>query len=187
MSDHRTLIRNPRIQLERSRTTRTKSQLSAATKKQLLQDIEDSGGLHVFSLQQLRAKRPDFYDSSKETLRQVQNLIQVLKKLDDSEYLLKLSSYSVVATSRVSNLFSPTTEEACLSSPTPRVPSVPPPETPHTTSSIANEQVTTESAFLTPPRRTNYTSTRMSSSSGQHNALALRPIPTHHDEDKGML
>ena len=183
MSGHKSLHRTPRIQPRRSETTGKNPQLCAAKRKQLLHDIEDGGGIQVFSLAQIRADRPDFYDNPAYVLKQVQNYIYQLKRLKDSEYLLRLSKFNVVATSRVSTFFSPTTE-ACAALPSPSPPSTPllsvasPPESP---------TPIFESPFQTPsPRRPNYYTARMSSSSG-HNALALRPIPTHHDEVEGML
>lgn len=180
MSGHRSLQRTQRIQQVRSPTTRSKPPLSAAKKKQLLQDIEDSGGLQLFSLHQVRISRPDFYDNPDYVLRQVQNFIYRLRQLPDNEYLLKLSNYQVVAASRVSDLFSPTE----VLSPPPNSTPVPfdPVETSTNALQTSSEISTTQ--FLTPPPRVSNGPLRMSLTAG-NNALALRP--THHDECEGSL
>jgi hypothetical protein len=180
MSGHRTFQRTQRVQQVRSPTTLSKPpSLPAAKKKQLLQDIEDGGGLHVFSLHQLRLSRPDFYDNPEYVLRQVQNFVYRLKQLSDNEYLLKLSHYQVVASSRVSHFFaspnvlSPSSDSTSTQQ-DPVETSRPPTDTFQTPSEIPNSQ------FLTPPPRISNSLSRMNSS-----ALALRP--THHDECEGLL
>lgn len=185
--------------------------LCLATKKQLLQDIEENGGLHVFSLSQLRLSRPKTFDGNKELLRQVQNYIYQLKKLDDTRYLLKLNQYGVLASSRVSHCFSPEplpTPAQPLPIEFPPTPTliqeVPTPISEPTFGSPSrlnlNSTPISEPTFASPlrynlnsvpisepnfasPSPFNQHSVTMSSNFNS-NALALRP--GHHDEVEGM-
>jgi hypothetical protein len=162
--------------------------LSLAKKKRLLQDIEENGGLHVFSLSQLRQARPQFYDEPDYVLRQVQNYVYHIRNYDDRRYLLLLSQYNVLASSRISHFFSP---ESASQPSTPQTPAPPlqtadsqPPALPEATfASPARHN--RRSTFASPLRSSapRFVSP-MSSVASSSNALALRP--GNHDEVEGM-
>jgi hypothetical protein len=164
--------------------------LSLAKKKQLLQDIEENGWLHVFSLSQLRQARPQFYDEPDYILRQVQNYVDHIRNYDDRRYLLLLSQYNVLASSRLSHFFSPESASQPSTPQTPALPlqtadSQPTPALPEATFAASPERHNRRSTFASPSRSSvpRFVSP-MSSVASSSNALALRP--GNHDEVEGM-
>ena len=152
--------------------------LCVATKKLLLQDIEENGGLHVFSLSYLRAARPQTYDATEYRLKQVQNYIYQLKQLNDTKYLLQLSHFGVFAASRLSQFFAPDEPTIPTPSPLSQTPTTPP----RFHDIPLSPPVPT---FTSPSRYHRTTANTMSSSSS--NALTIRSTATHHDEYEGLL
>lgn len=169
--------------------------LSLAKKKQLLQDIEENGGIHVFSLSQLRQIRPQFYDEPEYILRQVQNFVYQLRNCEDSRYLLLLNQFNVLASSRLSHFFSPESASQPSTPQTPALPlqtadSQPTPTLPEAT--FASPARHNQRSTFASPSRYNRVSLPSSaprfvspmSSVASSNALALRP--GNHDEVEGM-
>ena len=130
-----------------------KPPLCVAKKKQLLHDIEDGGGLQVFSLSKIRLARPNFYDDPEYVLKQVQNYVYQLKNFDDTKYLLQLNHYGVLASSRLSHFFSPGSP-ASQPATTPQTPALPLPTDSQPTPAFFPELSTPipESTFTSPVR-----------------------------------
>ena len=168
--------------------------LCVSIRKKLLQDIEENGGLHVFKLSQLRKARPRVYDDNEKLLRQVQNYINFLKKINDANYLLLLSQHQVLAASRVSQFFPST--DSILSPQPDSSPLVLQPSDSHPTSSattpltpVRPQYIPTSSPapVFTSPSSSRYNrNSGHTMSSSNSNALALRPMATNHDECEGM-
>ena len=91
---------------ERRPQTRRNQGLKEHLQKQLLKDIEDNGGLRVFSLARLVNEKSDTYGEVDSTLRrQVQNCVDRWKRHTDSEYLLLLNYFGVRAASLQSSFY----------------------------------------------------------------------------------
>lgn len=91
---------------ERRPQIRRNQGLKEHLQKQLLKDIEDNGGLRVFSLARLVNEKSDTYGGVDSTLRrQVQNCVDRWKRQTDSEYLLLLNYFGVRAASLQSSFY----------------------------------------------------------------------------------
>ena len=156
--------------------------ISELTKAQLLADIEENGGLTVFSLKRLKLAKPDIYNLPKPALRQIQNCVSQWKKLDDVKYLLLLSHYNVRAGSRHPLYYAAVDSNLELSPQSPNKAIQP---TPISHLPLPSSAPTTFAS----PSRYNWNQSAMSNNNLQSsNALTIHSClqSTHHNEVEGM-
>ena len=181
---------------ERRPRTRRSQGLKEHLQKQLLKDIEDNGGLRVFSLARLVNEKSDTYGEVDSTLRrQVQNCVDRWKRQTDSEYLLLLNYFGVRAASLQSSFYPRYSESTAVEvipdtrrlNPTLSVPIQP----------SSHQQIRSSLSQFPPPHQINaplsyatqtFTSPSRSSrySNMNNNALVLRSTSGMNDGFEGM-